>query len=516
MTTEKPPYKLNLALSITFPLVILFSIMFLANEFSLLLQATGLFLLNFSFIIFGYSTKLSKANGVFRLSLFLVIICMFGFGFTFVFPNLNYFIFTNFKLGWLIGLLTIIYLSIQILKGKNFEGKKWQFIENENSIQSGVTLIKWWTISVCLFVCFYFLLNILFAGQLGSLIFLINAVITVIAILIIANYHLNGKINPLFAKEKNELLFWFGVFLVGTPFMIFWFPSANLFALFPLVIGLTLIFNVTTTKESFQLFFRSVTIPSILVILASFLFSSGFFRANAYIATGENGQNAKELIFKRDLIKEQMGNLYREMQRKGRLSKYINPKFDIDIINRPSIWRKPELNLELKYSYELINPIYADSVRYFKPGRYVLKSGNVAHAIAESFKISVDKYLHQYFELDRKIEIHLKGTADSLQIVNNIIYEGEYDNFYRYGKIEFNTENDNLEFKLKKGDTVDDNIELASLRALSVRKFIDEEILINAQRDYYYTAFADKKNAGGEFRKVEIILKIFNVIPLKD
>jgi len=516
MRTEKPPYRLRLAISITFPLVILFSIIFLANEFSLLLQATGLFLLNFSFITFGYSTKLSKANGIFRLSLFLIIICMFGFGFTFVFPNLNYFVFTNFKLGWLIGILTIIYLSIQILKGKDYDGMSWQFMDNENSIQTGVVIIKWWTISVCLFILLYFLLNILLNGQLGALIFWINAIVTVIAIFIIANHHLNGNINPFYAKEKKELLFWFGVFLVGIPFMIFWFPTANLIALSPLVIGMTLMFNVTTTKESFQFFFRSVTIPSILVILSSFLFTSGFFRANAYIATGENGQNAKELIFKRDLIKEQMGNLYREMQRKGRLSKYINPEFDIAIINRPSIWRKPELNLELKYSYELINPIYADSVSYFEPGRYVLKQGNVAYAIAESFKISVDKYLHQYFERDRKIEIHLKGTADSIHIYNDIIYKGEYDDFYKYGKIEFNTKNESFEFKLKKGDLVENNIELASLRALSVRKFIDEKILIQAKRKYYYTAFADKDNEGGEFRKVEIILKIFNVISLKD
>lgn len=509
-------YTAKLTVSVTFPLVILFNILFLANEFSLLFLTTGVLLLNFSHIVFSYKKKLAKLNGGFRILLFFAIIVSFGLGFTFLFPNLNYYAFNSFRVGWIVGLFVVIYLSIQFLVGRIDDRKTWLFESGE--VRYGQTLIKYWAFFIAVFLFSYLVFITFFSNQIGPLIFLLNFAICAVSLIITGlNYGIRLRFNE--KSQVTDVKFLMGASSILGALIILSYPYTNIPSILLFVIGFSLIMSVITNEEIYKKYLIFVSLPSFLMIFLFFFLSTNFFEVNAYLATSGNGESAKELIQKKSLIKNQMDKLYQEMVAKGNLSKYINPQFSIKIINPPSIWHKPELNLELKYSYELINPVFADSVRYFKPGRYKLKEGNVAYAIAESFKISINDYLNEYFQLDRRVEIMLKGTADKLPIINTLVYRGEYDYFFRSNKIKMIWEDQLIPVNFKRGDIIDDNFHLAALRAISVRDYINKNVTIlqkNTEPEYQYFTHVDFENAGGEFRKVEIILKIYNIIPSTD
>lgn len=512
--TELQKYKIKLIFSVTFPLIIFFNILLLANEFYFLLQVTGLFVVNLIHVVFQYNKK-NLINNIFKIVIFWITIIMFGFGCTFIFPDMNIIIFNSLKLGWLLGILLIMYLSIEFVSSKPTELKQiWTFSNVKNFSIEGENLIKWLGTGFLVFIVFYYLLVLFFVEKIGVTIFVLNFLLFIVSIMIIADHHLNGKMNLFKINTIHNRVFLFGSTIICSTFILLWFPRLNVICLVALILGLTLINKVISNKETFKLYFKSVTLPSILIIIFCISISPNVFIPNAYLAYGENGNNAKELIYKKKLIEHQINGMYKKMKEKGTLSKYIIPEFDIKIVGQPSIWTSQKLNLELKYSYELIDPIYADSVRYFKKGHYKLERNNVAFAIAQSFKISIKEYLKEYFQLDRKVEIYLKGSADKLPIKNELIYGGEYDYIYRYGTPLIEANDKAFNFKLEKGDIIKTNLQLAALRALSMHDFINKKIDIKANVDYNHRAFADKINSGGEYRKVEIILKIFNINPL--
>ena len=63
------------------------------------------------------------------------------------------------------------------------------------------------------------------------------------------------------------------------------------------------------------------------------------------MASGENGVVAKKLITQKELIENQIYNLYQKMKDSNELSEHVIPKLTIKIVDRPSIWaQKPPWN----------------------------------------------------------------------------------------------------------------------------------------------------------------------------
>lgn len=282
-----------------------------------------------------------------------------------------------------------------------------------------------------------------------------------------------------------------------------------------LLLGTTLVQKVTSVKESFGQYLYHVTYPSFFAaVILFFTPSYAFTDINIHLASGSNAKQAESVILEKGLISDQIKKMYNEMQGAGKLSKFIRPNFEVRVINPRSIWAKPELNLELTYSYELIDPIYSDSVSYYERGGYELSSNSVVLAIAKSFEISVKRYLYKYFQLDQKVKIAIVGSADAYPIRRKIPYKGEFDYFLKDTKpVKYICDNSFYEFDMGAQD-FNDNCVLALLRALSIRDFINNEIpMLHERADviYDYGGVHDKVNKGGQYRKAEIKLTLYNV-----
>ena len=267
MTVEKPKKRLELIFSVTFPIIIMFNIVLLSNQFTLLLQSTSIFLINLSYILFTYSSFADRINGLIRVLCSLLIVCMFGWGLVFSEIPIEFNFFSSLKIGWIVGLLVVTYLNFQFLRYNYKELKSWHFVDNKNSTQSSKTVIIYWCLGMFTFSLLFIVIGHLYVSSIGIMLFIITLISFGGSTLILARQHIGIiSTNSIFTDAKAGI-FWFGILICTLSISLFWFPSVNFIALLSLVIGLTIVEYVITAREGFNKYFKSTTIPSIAIIL---------------------------------------------------------------------------------------------------------------------------------------------------------------------------------------------------------------------------------------------------------
>jgi hypothetical protein len=420
----------------------------------------------------------------------------------------------DFKIGVIVGLLISTYFNYNILihDQNSLETQSWLFVDDEKSTQEGKSLILKLSLS---FILLAFVI-LIFQGQfgIGFFVLILIMLLIIFSLLVIKNYHFSNHLPKLFI---------IGSFLVLASPLIMLFNIINESSLvFLFLLGTTLIQKKTSSPDVFRSHTFTVFIPCVIIsAIIGFSHNSNILQGVDIYLINTNNSLKKELITKKKLIEYQLNTVYKELKDNGNIHKSIKPNFTVQVKNNNSIWQRTNADLELTFSYEIVGEPKEDSIKFYEKGKYLLNDkGTIAYAVALTFKQSAEKYLFNYFQLEKKVKLELTGTADSLWIKYPIPY---YDKFDSY----LSEEPDNtLIYKCESRDCSiskdsfknRDNCTLAVFRALGVREFIerDLELLKNADIDYEYNAIFDTKNMGGKHRKVEIKMTVFNITSNKN
>jgi hypothetical protein len=175
------------------------------------------------------------------------------------------------------------------------------------------------------------------------------------------------------------------------------------------------------------------------------------------------------------------------------------------------------------YSYliktEPINPSIQGTstleteVRDYPSGEYLLQNSKLALELLDGVKYSVNNFLKpHYLDKSQGVDVTITGWADSSAITGSLPYNGEY------GSISDIYYTDTLSrhskgIQIKAGEDITSNEVLAYLRSKGARNYLDEKTEVGhfrGTKNYFQNAIAYQKAQGGQFRKVQIKLKIEN------
>lgn len=167
-----------------------------------------------------------------------------------------------------------------------------------------------------------------------------------------------------------------------------------------------------------------------------------------------------------------------------------------------------EINFHVEYSYEVIKATIGAQTDDFPLGEYKFTSSNAAKMTLQVFKESLENELADYLVSGKKVTVKITGSTDATPVVGKIPYSGDYGLF----SDEPYFLNGNLEsISITPATGLTNNKQLAYLRTIGVRRFIENyiDVLKNTQNYYqHFAELADKK--GGQYRRISIELIIHN------
>jgi hypothetical protein len=513
MTSKR---SIPLTISVTIPLIILYSVILMANEFTLLSFLTIFFCTLLNYTLFRFYEKEEVKYGIGRVVISILIITIFGFGFAFLdflIPKIA--LLSSFKLGWIIGSGIVVWINLDFRRKDVVNRAGFLFGEDVETEQDGGTIVKKWILIISIYTVLAIFFAEYFHDKIGYAQLFITLLFLGLNMWYVAKNHGLQKISQINLLDSRKKVYLIGSVLVFISLFIFLLPELNFIGLFLLGTGIFCMEHSTCSKELWSVFKEFVVIPLVILYFMFLFFPKNNSFLNAFIIRGNGGEIAKGLIKKQEKIEDRMFELFSEWKEEKILPESINPVFKARIINNPSMWDAPKIDLELYYSYEQVGEYFIDTIRYYKRGQYQLnsKDKNIAYLTATAFKISIEQYLSEYFQLDRNVEINLIGVADALKIKSELKYKGEFSEFSRYGNPKYIFRENEYDFSLQQNEKID-NQNLAVLRALGVRKFIHDNIRILREYEnvnYFYEAIHDENKAGPDVRKVEIKMTIFNV-----
>lgn len=158
------------------------------------------------------------------------------------------------------------------------------------------------------------------------------------------------------------------------------------------------------------------------------------------------------------------------------------------------------MNYKVSYGYEVKKEYVARED--FPSGRYKTKESNAAMSMLKIVKQAFETDFAQYIKPGKRIRIKVTGSADAAPILGKIAYDGSYGDFaneliYKNGQL--------ANISVSKTSGVTENEQLAFLRAIGVKSYIDNNItaLKDMVCDYQYNIELSEKT-GGEFRRINV------------
>lgn len=156
------------------------------------------------------------------------------------------------------------------------------------------------------------------------------------------------------------------------------------------------------------------------------------------------------------------------------------------------------LNYRVKFTYE-VEPEY--SVREdFGPGKYHVNESGAATSMLSIVKEALENDLSQYVKEGKKLNIILRGTADSSPIRSRIAYDGSYGDF----EDEPVTKDGQLTgITVTKATGITQNEQLAFLRAAGVKeKLLNSINNLNSMNPNFEYSISVAEGKGAEFRRI--------------
>ena len=174
------------------------------------------------------------------------------------------------------------------------------------------------------------------------------------------------------------------------------------------------------------------------------------------------------------------------------------------IVTNESDGNNPTLDLMYLISYNCRNAEgYSDD---YPTGTYDIDSSNSCRAICSLTKTFVEGVLEDYFRSGKQVTVSIYSSADGSSIDGTMPYDGRYGE-YRFVPSTFNDEN--LRLSIDKQTGIENNAQLAYLRAQAVRYYLEHNVR-NLQRtvnEYRYItrSYAD---TGSHYRRSSIVLTV--------
>lgn len=241
-------------------------------------------------------------------------------------------------------------------------------------------------------------------------------------------------------------------------------------------------------------------------------------------------------------IKKKVEDYFADLKKKAKLAQQVNPNVSVALNEDGVYGGRMRYSLKASYSYEVDETGVKAELVHYPPGKYQLPTSYAATATVESMKETIEEYLAEYFEPGSIVNIRITGSADATPIKNPYFYEGDYNenidaDYYlasNYETISKGVQVDSSKTKskseeeyrstpafvenspkksisIKKSDRITQNEQLAFLRTMGIRSFMDEKIEPLKRTKNNYIQRGKVEGSGSKFRKVVIELSIQDI-----
>ena len=202
----------------------------------------------------------------------------------------------------------------------------------------------------------------------------------------------------------------------------------------------------------------------------------------------------KEVKEKEVLMKEALVKQTEEMLSQSKVARNVQTNVKAEVVEQIDEKGEAELNLKVKYEYQVIKAVIATQTDDYTAGEYRLSQSNAAKVILYVLKSTIENELQEYLMPETKVTIKITGSTDASPVTGKIRYGGEYGWF----KEEFAFTNGMLEnITITKESGITSNEQLAFLRTYGVRKFMEDYVspLRVTDNKFEHYAFVSKKSA---------------------
>ena len=180
-----------------------------------------------------------------------------------------------------------------------------------------------------------------------------------------------------------------------------------------------------------------------------------------------------------------------------------------DLIDTTFADGKMRLDLVYRLSYNCKHiEGYTDD---YPLGTYDVDSSNSCRAICNLTKHFVENVLGDVFTPGKEVEMTISSSADGTEFTKNVTYDGRYGDF-RYCPVTFNGER--IRISVDRGTGIQNNGQLAYIRAQSVRAYLEENIpvLQRTHNNYRYVAQSYKDSVNTHYyRRSSIEMRVTDV-----
>lgn len=165
------------------------------------------------------------------------------------------------------------------------------------------------------------------------------------------------------------------------------------------------------------------------------------------------------------------------------------------------------LNYQVNFTYQ-VDPEFS-AAEDFPSGKYHIDESGAASSMLQIVKEAFSGDFAQHLKPGKKVRVNISGTADASPIRNKIPYDGVYGDFedepiYENGDITAIT--------VTKAKGITENRQLAFLRALGVKKYLEDNVdqLKDTKTDYTFNVNV-AEGKGSEFRRITANFVIYDV-----
>lgn len=161
---------------------------------------------------------------------------------------------------------------------------------------------------------------------------------------------------------------------------------------------------------------------------------------------------------------------------------------------------KKIMNYKIDFAYEVEKGFSAQED--FAPGKYKAGESGAAQSMLTIVKTAFENDFAQYVKPGKKLHVRITGMADALPINGKITYDGCYGDFVDEPVYK---DNDLSNITVTKAEGITQNEQLAFLRAIGVKEYINEYIpsFGKMNTDYLHNIEVTA-GKGGEFRRITV------------
>lgn len=212
-------------------------------------------------------------------------------------------------------------------------------------------------------------------------------------------------------------------------------------------------------------------------------------------------------------LKELLATMISELRAQKKLTE--NTQVDVNAEVMPEVKKdgQVEYNMKVRYDVQVLSEHLKklkidEGTEDWPSGKYRLKDSQAALQTAGIIKSTIESKLEQYIAPGTEVTVKIIGSTDASPFRNTVAYDGtfgeikdaEYFVNGSFGYVSVNTK-----------DGISSNEQLAYLRTLDIKNFMQEHIGAFRVANVHYEHFAEVADkVGAEYRRVAVEVTIHN------